>query len=754
MRSEPEAWLQHMHTLGDPSNPHRQPAMGSNSGLSALLQTLRRRRQIAWISALAVSGSLGLWSIGQRLFNPVYEGRFEMQIANPLEPGRGGNNTAGTSGVVEAIARSSSGTNLANMVRLLGSPLVLSAVANSTAVPLDELIDRLRITLPEEDVNQVLEVSLRWPDPVKGDQVLQALAQRYVAFSQEQRQQALEAGMRFLDQQAPDLQARVDALQDQLKSFRVRNGFLDPLSQSQALQQTRDALAGDLRNLQLRQAQLESQTRAIRAGRLLPQAGSTPAADQQLRPASLATPPRRSPEDTASANAQANTPLAELQQIEKDLAAARATYRDTTPLVRSLLARRAQLRPVVQRQTLDSLAAAMLVNSDQQSELNRQILLLNQRFKASPERVKDYETLQQRLAVARDSYASYIRARETYRLELARSTSPWTVIAPPRFRPQPVAPDVGQDLLQALLLGAAAGVAAALLRERTDPLLHIPSQLEAALAVPLLGVIPHLPATTDQPLSDAIHNLPPGEGLALRESLRQLFTALRDLQRSNDARLLAITSTRAGEGRSTAVAALAQTVADLGQQVLVVDADLRLSCQHRLLGLCTTQQEPPLGLADALDDAALSLTELIRPVGPHLDLLPAGRSLSDPARRLHSPLFRQRLENLRALSQYDLVLFDTPASELLSDTALVGPGLDGVLFLVGLSEVARHRAQQACRRLQRSGATVLGLLASQRLTPTHLSDDELAYGVLHHHDANGAKALSSRGQSAAAAAEA
>ena len=743
-----------MQSHSDTRSPEHQAGGSAGSGLGTLLQTLRRRRQIAWITAAAVTGSLSLWSVGQRLFNPVYEGRFEMQIANPLEPGRGGNTSPGTSGVVEAIARSSSGTNLANMVRLLGSPLVLSAVANNSAVPLDDLIDRLRITLPEEDVNQVLEVSLRWPDPVKGEQVLEALARRYVEFSQEQRQQALEAGMRFLDQQAPDLQARVDALQDQLKTFRVRNGFLDPLSQSQTLQQTRDALAGDLRNLQLRQAQLESQVRAIRAGRLLPQSSSAPPADQQLGPASLATPPRRSPDDTATPNAPANTPLAELQQIEKELATARATYRDTTPLVRSLMARRAQLRPVVQRQSLDSLAAALLVNNDQQNELNRQILLLNQRFKASPARVKDYETLQQRLSVARDSYASYIRARETYRLELARSTSPWTVIAPPRFKPRPVAPDLGKDLLQALLLGGAAAVGAALLRERTDPLLHIPSQLEAALGFPLLGVIPHLPASTTQPLVAAINALPANEALALRESLRQLFTTLRDLQRSSGARLLAITSTRAGEGRSTVVAALAQTMADLGLQVLVVDGDLRLSCQHHLLGLSTNASDSPIGLADALENAALPLVELIQPVGPHLDLLPAGRSVADPARRLHSPLFRQRLDTLHALDQYDLVLFDTPASELLSDTALVGPGLDGVLFLVGLSEVAHRRAQQACRKLQRSGARVLGLLANQRLAPTHLSDDEATYGVLHHHDANGARALSSRGQSVAAAADA
>lgn len=737
MTSDRDAWLQRIHASAQRGNAALTSDPGSSEGLGSLLQTLKRRRRLALISGIAVTATLGIYSLGERLLHPVYEGRFEMQIANPLDPARSTSKDTTGAGVVEAIARSGSGTNLANMVRLLGSPLVIGTVADAQAVPLRDVIEGLRITLPGEDVNQVLAVSLRWPDPGKGEQILAALAKRYVAFSQEQRQQALDSGMRFLDRQAPDLLARVDALQDQLRAFRVSNGFLDPMTQSQNLQQSRDSLTGELRNLQLRQAQLESQANAVRAGRLVLQGSGIPSADQQLGPGGLATAPRTTAAPIASGS---NTPLTELQQIEKELATTRATFRDSTPLVRSLLARRAQLRPVVQQQTLDALNSNLLINNAQQDELNRQIQQLDQRFKASPERIKNYETLQQRLGVARDSYASYIRARETYRLEQARAASPWEVIAPPRFGDSPVAPNLSQGLLQALLLGTAAGVGAALLRERTDPLLHTPTQLEPALGLPLLGVIPHLPAADQGPLHRAIATLPAAESLALRESLRQLFATLRDLQQSHGARLLAITSTAPGEGRSTAVAALAQTMADLGQRVLVVDADLRLSSQVQLLGLPAGAQAPTAGLADLLEqdgppqgvDRELNLEALIQPVRAHLDLLPAGRSLADPARRLQSTIWQTCLHQLRALERYDLILFDTPACELLSDTSLLGPGLDGLLFLVGLGEVERHRAQQACRRLQRSGAAVLALLANQRQPPSHLSDDGQHHGVVHH----------------------
>jgi Mrp family chromosome partitioning ATPase len=155
--------------------------------------------------------------------------------------------------------------------------------------------------------------------------------------------------------------------------------------------------------------------------------------------------------------------------------------------------------------------------------------------------------------------------------------------------------------------------------------------------------------------------------------------------------------------------------------VLVVDADLRLGCQHQLLGLGAAASAP--GLAEALEHGQGELQRLIQPVMPQLDLLPAGRIPQDPARLLHGPLWHQRLEELRSLESYSLILFDTPACELLSDTALLAPAVDGVLFLVGLGQIERHRAQQACRRLQRSGAEVLAVVANRMQPPSHLSED-------------------------------
>jgi len=704
---------------------------GGSSGLGQLLRTVKRRQGTFVLTFIVVSSILTANTLRQRLFAPVYEGGFEMQIVNPFEMNGAGvdRGTSGSdSGLVESIARGSNRNDLPNMVRLLRSPLLIAPVADQQAVSMQLVMRSLRFGLPQEGASNILAVSLRWDDPVKGKQILDALARSYVVFSQVQRQEALDSGVRFLGKQAPELLARMDRLQDELRRFRVHFGYLDPTAQSSQLQASRDNLTGALRDLQRQQATLESQLGSTRIGRLQLQGSGAPSADLQLGPSGLATAPRTDLREVAATGAATATPIAELQLIEKDLASARATFKESSPTIAALRARRAKIMPVVQRQTVDSLTAALLSNGAQQDEVNRQILLLDGKFRASPERIKEYESLQQRLAVARENYTSYIRAREAYRLEQARSTTPWKVIAPAEFNPVPVEPDLQQGLAQALLLGLVLAVLAAYLRDRTDRIFHTPEEAEKALQLPVLGLIPFLPLEDDKTIAASLADMGEAERFAIKESLRGLFTTFRMLRVDSQPRLIGITSSTQGEGRSTAVAVFATTLADLGLRVLVVDGDLRLPNQQRLFGL-----EKGEGFSSLLLNPALGVADLIQPVNDHLDLLLAGPKVPDPARLLNSIRCREVMTQIRQLPNYDLILVDTPPCLLITDASMLGEQLDGMLFLVGLGKVRGDMAPQACRRIEAAGVDLLGTICNQQILPTRLNDYGHEYGYVHHY---------------------
>ena len=704
---------------------------GGSSGLGQLLRTVKRRQGTFVLTFIVVSSILTANTLRQRLFAPVYEGGFEMQIVNPFEMGGAGvdrGTSGGNSGLVESIARGGNRNDLPNMVRLLRSPLLIAPVADQQAVSMQLVMRSLRFGLPQEGASNILAVSLRWDDPVKGKQILDALSRSYVVFSQVQRQEALDSGVRFLGKQAPELLARMDRLQDELRRFRVHFGYLDPTAQSSQLQASRDSLTGALRDLQRQQATLQSQLGSTRIGRLQLQGSGAPSADLQLGPSGLATAPRTDLREVAASGAATATPIAELQMIEKDLASARATFKESSPTIAALRARRAKIMPVVQRQTVDSLTAALLSNGAQQDEVNRQILLLDGKFRASPERIKEYESLQQRLAVARENYTSYIRAREAYRLEQARSTTPWKVIAPAEFNPVPVEPDLQQGLAQALLLGLVLAVLAAYLRDRTDRVFHTPEDAEKALQLPVLGLIPFLPLEDDKTIAASLGDMGEAERFAIKESLRGLFTTFRMLRVDSQPRLIGITSSTQGEGRSTAVAVFATTLADLGLRVLVVDGDLRLPNQQRLFGLGKGE-----GFSSLLLNPALGVADLIQPVNDHLDLLLAGPKVPDPARLLNSDRCREVMTQIRQLPNYDLILVDTPPCLLITDASMLGEQLDGMLFLVGLGKVRGDMAPQACRRIEAAGVDLLGTICNHQILPTRLNDYGYEYGYVHHY---------------------
>ena len=698
---------------------------GTNSDFVGLIRTLKRRQGVFLFTFAVVTGALAINTLRQRIFSPIYEGGFQMQISNPFESRGESRGPNSASGAVEQIARSNFTSDVPSLVVLLRSPLLIRPLAEKEGVGVGELIKNLSITTASTNVENVLNISLRWPDPAKGRKILTQLSQSYTRFSLTERQATLDSGVKFLDRQAPEILQRVDRLQAEMMRFRERNNNLDPGDSAKAILGTREALIQQLRTLQSEQVQLDSQLASIKSGKLQWSPSGAPSAVEQLGRTDIVTPGRGAGAEVATG---VTTPLQQLNEFETELANARATYREDSPIVQSILARRDSLLPVVQGQAGDAVKAALLSNVAQQDEINRQIMLLNQNFRNNPTKMKEFDDLQQRLSIAREHYSSYIQARENFRLELARSTTPWQVISPPEFADLPVEPNIQQSLLQALLVGLLAGVGAAILRERTDNVYHTPNDAERELQLPVLGLIPYLPLEPGLEISNSLAKMSASERFAIKESLRSLFTTFRLLRADRNIRMVGVTSSTQGEGKSTAVTIFARTLADLGLKVLIVDADMRLPMQSRYLGL-----EQGDGLSTLLSDSSTKPENLIQSISDNFDLLPAGPKPPDPAKLLNSSRCQEVVNNIRALPGYDIVLWDAPPCLMLSDPILLGEKLDGILFLVGLGKVNRELAPQACRRIKATGVDVLGLICNQVSFPSRLNDYGYEYGYYYHY---------------------
>jgi succinoglycan biosynthesis transport protein ExoP len=679
--------------------------------LRGVLQALGRRRRLA-LAVLAASvlagAAITAW---QRAFRPTFEGSFQLLVSDPINRDEPGDQEKG--GLEQLALPGSGATNTSTLIQVLSSPLLLTPVEARFGLEPDSLAENLTVAAARSartgrgGEDGVLEVKLQWKDPAQGEAILQELTRSFLGYSLRQRQEKLTQGLSFLDQQAPELQERVNRLQSEMAAFRRAKGFVEPEQQAVAILAQRQALAGQMEELQQEQARLEGRLAAVRRGELGTSLGTSPA----LLPGAGS---RLGVEGGSPAAAPAPvgkggsaSPLTDLNKVEEALAEAQANFTESSPQVRELRAKRDRLRPLLQQRQESELQADLSQNLAQQQEIERQLARLAGTFRANPNQIKQYQALQQQLEVARDNLSSYIKARENFRLQVAQRTVPWSVLAPPRFRQRPVKPSVSRNLALSLLLGGVGGVAVALLRDRLDPVFHDPRELKEALPLPLLGVVPHLPDVQTTTVAQAVEAMDGGERFETRESLRNLFANFRLLRADKTVRLVALTSATQGEGKSTTTTLFALTLAQLGQRVLLVDADMRRPMLHRYVGV-----ENGEGLSSLLTNHALDPARCVMAVQPGLDLLPAGPMPPDTTPLLSSERCGEVVEAIRNLPGYDLVLFDTPPAILLSDPVLLASHLDGLLLVVGVERVNRDLPGQALERMQGTGVDVLGVLAN------------------------------------------
>ena len=157
---------------------------------------------------------------------------------------------------------------------------------------------------------------------------------------------------------------------------------------------------------------------------------------------------------------------------------------------------------------------------------------------------------------------------------------------------------------------------------------------------------------------------------------------------------------------------LALSLASAGDEVLLVDADLRKPQAHELL---RAKRRP--GLSDAFTGRA-KVSETIRALGtPRLSFLPAGSSVPSPADLLAVDTMPKLLDGLRSL--YRWIVIDTPPVGAVPDALLLAPPADGVVVVAAADRVRRGAVRLTMERLAETGARVLGVVLNRAVIEKH-----------------------------------
>lgn len=382
-----------------------------------------------------------------------------------------------------------------------------------------------------------------------------------------------------------------------------------------------------------------------------------------------------------------------------------------------------------------------------------------------------------RLTRDRDLHSNLVmmlsQKREEARINEAEKIGNLRIIDKAELPRAPIRPRVKLNLFVGLILGLTVGIGLAFFMESLDTAIKTPEEVEKKIGLPVVGSIPKIrfsgiktsesdntfdenlrkDETSDRVLRLITYRMP---NAPASEAYRSLRTNLQFAESQKPIRTLLVTSSGPREGKSTTVANLAVTTAQMGIKTLLIDADLRKPIVHRFFNVPRVP-----GLADILsihfkspqiadddsgngrsatskemvDDAdfnndnrldhptttslttvlakpsvlAVSIFEAIQPTQiNNLHLLGSGVLPPNPSEILGSETMKKTLAILK--EKYEFIIIDAPPAVAVTDAAVLGLIVDGVALVIESGRNDREIILKAKSIIERVGINLVGVI--------------------------------------------
>jgi succinoglycan biosynthesis transport protein ExoP len=332
--------------------------------------------------------------------------------------------------------------------------------------------------------------------------------------------------------------------------------------------------------------------------------------------------------------------------------------------------------------------------------LNRALDQQKSEVNAMSEKMIQYNILKREAEANKTLYDSLqTKLKEAQISSGLKSSNIW-IVDPAMIPSTPSRPAKTRNIALAFLVGLVGGIGFALLREYLDNTVKTPDDVETLARLPSLAVVPAFGEGAKEAKRNGYFGMATGNGHDKRielvaqhlpksqmsEAFRALRTALLLSQPDRPPQVILVTSALPREGKTTAAANLAVTLAQLGDRTILVDADLRKPGVGRLLNLGSGKYA---GLSSYLAGvSSLDLVTVPHPTIPNLAAIPTGPLPPNPADLLSSNRLSDAITELR--KSFKFIVIDSPPIMAATDAVILSVQADGVLLVVRSGETPKE----------------------------------------------------------------
>jgi tyrosine-protein kinase Etk/Wzc len=299
----------------------------------------------------------------------------------------------------------------------------------------------------------------------------------------------------------------------------------------------------------------------------------------------------------------------------------------------------------------------------------------------------------------------------------------------------PISPRKRLNLLLGAIIGLGLGIGLTFLIEFFDDSIKNPDLLER-MGFPILAIIPEISSKeivarkfsangsnnkeigeSETYLSRLITHIDPRSPIS--EAYRTLRTNIQFQKLRNKETTLMVTSSAPKEGKSTTIANLAITMAQMGSKTLLVDTDLRRPVIHTVFNLNKDK-----GVTNFLM-GKMTFNEIVKPtMVENLSVVTSGPLPPNPSEMLSSEEMEEFVEKSR--NNFDLILFDSPPIIAVTDAAILSTKLDGIILVVKAHQTQKTAVERAKNLLDNVNANIVGCLLNS-------VNIDKAYGAYYHY---------------------
>ena len=408
-----------------------------------------------------------------------------------------------------------------------------------------------------------------------------------------------------------------------------------------------------------------------------------------------------------------------IQRLRADYATAAASYKESSvtfkddyPKLQNLKAKVQDIQRQIkfeEDRVLQSIRNSYLTATMKEAALKKDTDEKKALALGLNDQLSQYKTLEREVETSKQIHQSLLERFKEIDAKVGTELGNIEVVDYAKLPLKPYAPKTARNTFFAALIGMVLGLGLAFLLEYLDNTIKRIQELSERFHLPVLGILPNVAEPDEVSKISGLVRLNPTANFS--EAIRTAKVSIQ-LSRSTDRppKLLLITSTTAGQGKSTVSVNLAQAFSS-EEKVLIIDADLRKPNLHLLLGQNGNGSSinTNTGLSNFLMGAGAKIIQ--KTENPNLSVVFAGPSPQNPAELLSS----KRMERFIAQvgKRYDRIIIDGPPAMGFADALILGHYADGVILVSTLGQTCRETLQVFLENLENVGGRIIGAIVNK-----------------------------------------